>query len=139
MSPNEIFTLLSLLIVNLYLKSFASILFYFYMCGSWSVFRRIQKAPKYGFNMDPDPKNWIYTTVLQYTQSRIQRTIICFYLSALSYFAGSGVRTIIPDPDPGPSSGSMRIRIHNTPIWSSTKYCLYKKSKKVTMSCVGPF
>ena len=32
---------------------------------------------------------------------------ICFPL-----FAGSG--TIIPDPDPGKSSGSMRIRIHNT-------------------------
>ena len=58
MSPNEIFTLLSLLIVNLYLKSFASILFYFYMCGSGSVFRiriRIQKAPEYGSNTDPDP------------------------------------------------------------------------------------
>ena len=34
------------------------------------------------------------------------------YLSALSFFAGSG--TIIPDPDPGKSSRSMRIRIHNT-------------------------
>ena len=35
-----------------------------------------------------------------------------FYLYALSLFAGSG--TIIPDPDPGKSSGSTRIRIHNT-------------------------
>ena len=33
---------------------------------------------------------------------------------ALSLKAGSGCGTIIPDPDPGKSSGSMGIRIHNT-------------------------
>ena len=38
-----------------------------------------------------------------------------FYLSA-----GSG--TIIPDPDPGYSSGSMRIRIHNTGYYYSNKF-----------------
>ena len=53
MSPLEIFSQLSHLIVNLYLKSppFVSILSYLYMCGSGSVFRiriRIHKAPEYG-------------------------------------------------------------------------------------------
>ena len=39
-----------------------------------------------------------------------------FNLYDLSHFAGSGSGTIIPDTDPGKSSGSMgiRIRIHNT-------------------------
>ena len=37
---------------------------------------------------------------------------VTVYLSALSLFAGSGSGTIIPDP--GKSSGSMRIRIRNT-------------------------
>ena len=75
MSPKEIFTQLSLWIVNFYVKvvselwifilnliSFAFILFYIYMCGSGSVFLiriRIQKAPEYGSNMDPDPQDWI--------------------------------------------------------------------------------
>ena len=44
--------------------------------------------------------------------------ILQFYLNALSLFAGSGSWTIISDPDPGKSSGSMRIwiQIHNTAI-----------------------
>ena len=37
-----------------------------------------------------------------------------FYLYSLSFVAGSG--TLIPDPDLGKSTGSMRIRIHNTAI-----------------------
>ena len=60
MLPKEIFTLLSLFIVNFYFKSsiFFFILSSIYMCGSGSVFRiriRIQKAPEYGSNTDPDP------------------------------------------------------------------------------------
>ena len=43
-----------LLINILNLKSFASILSYICMCGSWSKFR-IQEAPEYGSNTDPDP------------------------------------------------------------------------------------
>ena len=42
------------------LISFAFILYYFYMCGSGSVFRiriRIQEAPEYGSNTDPDPQH----------------------------------------------------------------------------------
>ena len=35
-----------------------------------------------------------------------------FYFSALAYLAGSGSRTIIPDPNPVKISGSNRIRIH---------------------------
>ena len=73
MSPKEIFTQLSLWIVNFYVKvvselwifilnliSFAFISFYIYMCGSESVFLiriRIHKAPEYGSNMDPDPQH----------------------------------------------------------------------------------
>ena len=34
-------------------------------------------------------------------------------LPAISFFAVSGPVTIIPDPDPGKSSGSKRIRIRN--------------------------
>ena len=43
--------------------------------------------------------------------------ITCFY-SSLSFFARSGSGTIIPNQDPGRSSGSLRIRIHNTVFWS---------------------
>ena len=35
------------------------------MCGSGSVFRiriRIQEAPEYGFNMDPDPQHCLLGT-----------------------------------------------------------------------------
>ena len=44
----------------------------------------------------------------QYIKSRIQREKH-FYLSAFSYFAVSGSGTIIPDPDPGKSSGSTTL------------------------------
>ena len=62
MVPKEIFTLLSLFIVNFYFKSsiFFFILSSIYMCGSGSVFRiriRIQKAPEYGSITDPDPQH----------------------------------------------------------------------------------
>ena len=40
-------------------------------------------------------------------------------LCALSFFPGSGSGTIISDPDPGKSSVSMRIRIHNTDLRDS--------------------
>ena len=49
-----------LLIYILNLASFASILTYISMCGSVSVFRiriRIQEAPEYGSNTDPDPQH----------------------------------------------------------------------------------
>ena len=36
--------------------------------------------------------------------------IFYIYLSALSFFAGSGSGTNIPDSDPGKTSGSMRTR-----------------------------
>ena len=51
-----------LLINILNLTSFASILTYICMCGSRSVFRiqiRIQDAPEYGSNSDPDPQHWL--------------------------------------------------------------------------------
>ena len=55
-------------------------------------------------------------TVLQYTQSRITRPIIINkYLFICSFiFCWSGSGTIISDPDPGKSSGSMQIRIRNS-------------------------
>ena len=56
MSPKEICSQLShsMLIYILNLTPFVSILSYFYMCGSGSVFRRrIHKAPEYGSNTDP--------------------------------------------------------------------------------------
>ena len=47
------------------LISFFSILSYIFMCGSGSVFGipvririRIQEAPEYGSNTDPDPQHW---------------------------------------------------------------------------------
>ena len=41
------------------LTPFTSILSYIYMSGSGSVFGiRIQKAPDYGSNTDPDPQHW---------------------------------------------------------------------------------
>ena len=52
-----------------------------------------------------------------------------FFLSALSYLAGSGSGTIIPDPDPGKSSESMRIRIHNT-VKNTTKYNFRKTTNE---------
>ena len=38
------------------LTSFASILSYICMCG---LRIRIQEAPEYGFNTDPDPQHWL--------------------------------------------------------------------------------
>ena len=49
------------MIYILNLTPFVSILSFFYMCGSGSVFWiriRIHKAPEYGSNMDPDPQQW---------------------------------------------------------------------------------
>ena len=53
----------------------------------------------------------VQCTVLQFNKSRNQRSKfrLSFYLSALSFIAGSG--TIIPDP--GKSCRSMRIRIQH--------------------------
>ena len=67
MSPKEIFSPLSLGILNLpvysiynlNLTSSASILTYICRCGSGSVFGRRQKAPEYGSNTDPDPQHWL--------------------------------------------------------------------------------
>ena len=58
----EIFIQLSLRIVNfcLNLTHFATHLSYIFMCGSGSVLGiriRIQKAPEYGSNTDPDPQH----------------------------------------------------------------------------------
>ena len=68
MSPQEFFCQLSLWIGNLYLTYILHHAplcnpIFMYMCGSESVpvfgMRiRILKAPKYGFNTDPDPQHW---------------------------------------------------------------------------------
>ena len=55
-----------------------------------------------------------------YYSPKVQVQNSQFYLSALSPFAGSGSGTIIPDP--GKSSGSMRIRIRNTAKNSQSFY-----------------
>ena len=62
MSPKEIFSQLSLLIVNLYLKYYSFFIFlsYIYICGCGSEFGiriRMHKATEYGSNMDPDPQH----------------------------------------------------------------------------------
>ena len=55
MSPKEIFSQLSLWIVNLYLKSYIFCLHFNLYLHVWI---RIQEAPEYGSNMDPDPQHW---------------------------------------------------------------------------------
>ena len=62
--------------------------------------------------------------ILQSSSTQSPELTEKFLISALSYLAGSGLGTIIPDPDPDKSSGSMRIRIHNTG---------YKGGKKTTL------
>ena len=81
------------------------------------------------------------TTFLQHTQSRIHRfkmkNIFFLHLSALSFFAGSG--TIITYPDPGKSSGSMWIRIHNTG-YNNNEGRITKQKKAKKQSCLtAPF
>ena len=70
----------------------------------------------------------LYFILLSYsTQSPELTEKLHFYLpvSALSYLAGSVSGTIIPDPDPCKSSGSMRIRILNTGYKSQLKTANY--------------
>ena len=70
------------------LISFAFILYYFYMCGSGSgsVFRiwiwiRIQEAPEYGSNTDPDLQRCLQVTYTVHKSSRyIRHKIQTFWL-----------------------------------------------------------
>ena len=55
MSPKEIFSQLSLWIVNLYLKSYIFCLHFNLYLHVWI---RIQEAPEYGSHTDPDPQHW---------------------------------------------------------------------------------
>ena len=71
-----------LLINILNLTSFASILIYICMFGSGSVFRlriRIQEAPEYGSNTDPDPDlQHCYTilyTYIKYTSGSLLKKV----------------------------------------------------------------
>ena len=64
LSPNKfLISRVSEFLINtgiLHLTSFPSILTYICICGSGSVFRiriRIQEAPEYGSNTDPDPQH----------------------------------------------------------------------------------
>ena len=68
-----------------------------------------------------------YSPTVQNKQSPELTEKLHFYLpvSALSYLAGSVSGTIIPDPDPCKSSGSMRIRILNTGYKSQLKTANY--------------
>ena len=57
MSPKEIFTQLSLWIVNLYLKSYNFLSPFILYLHVW-IWIRIQKAPEYGSNTDPGPQHY---------------------------------------------------------------------------------
>ena len=63
MAPEEIFSQLSLWIVNLChsITTFSSNLSYIYLFGSGSVFGiwiLVLKGPEYGSNFNPDPQRW---------------------------------------------------------------------------------
>ena len=56
MTPKEMFTQLSRWVVNLYLTSSIFCLHFILYVYVWD---RIQEAPEYGFNTDPDPQHWL--------------------------------------------------------------------------------
>ena len=75
-----------------------------------------------------------HTTVLQYTQSRIHGPKLESFLSAVPPFAGSGSGTLITEPSK--SSGSMRIRIHNTGFICRVFTCVFYIVHKIFLYLV---